>query len=67
MEVIIYTKAGCPMCMALKKMLDNKHIEYTTNSNIDEMISMGFSSLPMLSVDGVLMTFKEAANWVKEK
>ena len=67
MEVIIYTKTGCPMCTALKKMLDDKHIEYTTNSNIDEMISMGFSSLPMLSVDGVIMTFKEAANWVKEK
>ena len=66
MDIIVYTKNGCPLCSALKNMLDSKKIEYTQNTNIDEMIALGFTSLPRLSVNGQIMTYKEAIEWLKE-
>ena len=47
--------------------LDEKNITYQTCSDMDVMIQKGFNSMPMLEIDGVVMNYLEAVNWVKGK
>jgi len=61
---ILYTN-NCPKCKILKQKLDQKNISYDVCEDIDEMISKGFKSMPMLEVDGKIMTFLNAVEWTK--
>jgi len=49
----------------LKKKLSSSGIEYTLVTDINEMKEKGFMSAPMLEVDGEIMDFKKAVEWVK--
>lgn len=62
-KIILYT-IGCPMCNVLKKKLDAKGVAYVENSSAKEMMALGISSLPVLSVDGELYDFRKAVEWV---
>lgn len=66
MEVILYS-TGCPKCSVIKKKLDAKDIEYTENNDVDAMVALGISQVPVLSVDGELLSFVEANQWVNER
>lgn len=57
---------GCPNCMGLKAELDKSNIEYIVCSDIDTMINMGLNELPVLEVNGKLMSNNEAIDWIKE-
>ena len=59
MDIILYT-THCPKCSVLEKKLAKKGLEYTENTSIDEMKELGFSTVPMLSVDGTVYTFEQA-------
>lgn len=63
MNIIFYT-TGCPKCHVLEKKLIAKNINYTKNTNENEMIEKGFLSAPMLEVDGEVMDFKAANDWI---
>ena len=63
--VVLYT-SHCPRCEILKKKLDKAGITYEIFDNVDEMIAMGFTTVPMLKVDDKIMNFKEAVKWIKE-
>ena len=63
MKIILHT-TGCPKCEVLKKKLKAKNIEYDENSNVEIMESLGIDQVPVLSVDGNLMSFAEANNWI---
>lgn len=63
--VVLYT-SHCPRCEVLKKKLDKAGITYEVFDNVDEMIAMGFTTVPMLKVDDKIMNFKEAVKWIKE-
>jgi glutaredoxin len=65
-KVILY-EHGCPNCLRLKKMLDNKHIEYEDITDISIMREKGFKEAPKLEVDGVVMGFLDAKKWVEEQ
>jgi glutaredoxin len=65
-KVILY-EHGCPRCKILKMKLDQKNIEYSTVNDIAVMQAKGFTEAPKLEVDGVIMGFKEAVDWVKEQ
>lgn len=65
-KVILY-EHGCPRCKVLKMKLDQAGIEYETVNNIEQMKEMGFNEAPKLEVDGVVMGFKEAVDWLKEQ
>ena len=65
--MIILYSTHCPRCNVLKSKLDEKHIEYTENNNVDEMIDLGIMSAPALKVDNTLMLFKEAIDWVNQQ
>ncbi len=64
MKVILYTN-DCPKCKILKIKLDEKNISYEIFDDMDEMLKRGFRSMPMLDVDGKVMTFLDAVEWTK--
>lgn len=65
-KVVLY-EHGCPRCKVLKMKLDQKGIVYDTVNDIEAMKAKGFNEAPKLEVDGVVMGFKEAVEWVKEQ
>ena len=45
--------------------LDKSGIEYETVNDIEVMKAKGFQEAPKLEVDGVVMGFRDAINWLK--
>ena len=66
MRVTLYT-THCPKCKVLEKKLNSKNINYNEVTDTNIMISKGFTSTPMLEVDGTIMDFSEANKWVNEQ
>lgn len=64
-NIILYS-TGCIACKTLKLMLDKAGITYTENNSVEEMLSLGFTQLPVLSVDGANMRYDAAKKWVQE-
>lgn len=62
--MIVLYSTGCPKCNVLKLKLNTAKIEYTECKDELVMIDLGISSVPVLSVDGVLYTFEQAVKWV---
>lgn len=65
-EIILY-EHGCPRCKVLKMKLDQKGIKYENVTDVEVMKSKGFQEAPKLEVDGVIMDFKTAVEWIKEQ
>lgn len=63
MLVILYT-THCPKCKVLEKKLAEKNIPYTEVIDTDLMLEMGFEETPMLEVNGKIMNFKVASDWI---
>lgn len=67
MQSIILYSTGCPRCDVLKDKLDTKAISYSVNNSVDEMTKLGISEVPVLSIDGQLLKFKEAVDWTNKQ
>lgn len=65
MKVILYS-TDCPLCRVLCKKLDTAGICYEKRCSVDEMISLGISHVPVLSVDGTFMDFHDANAWIEK-
>lgn len=63
MKVVFYT-IDCPKCRVLESKLKAKNVDFEECRDIGIMQSKGFENAPMLEVDGVAMSFGEAAKWV---
>ena len=63
MDIIFYS-TDCPKCKILKKKLDSKNLTYSLVDDVDVMLDLGLMSAPALSVDGKLMDFLDAINFV---
>lgn len=61
--MILYT-IGCPKCKVLEKKLQTKGIEFDICDDKELMIEKGFSEMPMLEVDGVVIAFKDAVDFI---
>lgn len=57
---------GCPKCIVLTKKLDSAGITYDVFDDVGKMIEMGMTTVPMLEVDGKIMNYKEAIDWIKK-
>ena len=66
MKVILYSN-GCPRCCILKQKLDAKSVIYEEENSVDKMIAMGINQVPVLSVDGELLAFGQANEWVNKQ
>lgn len=64
-EVVLYS-TGCPKCKILEKKLQSKGIYYTKNTSVEEMTALGFTNVPILSVNAQYLDFGEAVKWVNE-
>ena len=65
--ITIYTTATCPKCRILKKKLEDKNIPYVEFTDEEEMQRMGILAVPLMSVDGELMDFVKAIQYVNER
>ncbi|MBP5462730.1 MAG: hypothetical protein J6Y20_11510 [Lachnospiraceae bacterium] len=65
-NVVLYS-TGCPKCEILKKKLAEHGILYDENSSVEEMLTLGITQVPMLLVNGILMSFQEAVKWLNER
>lgn len=70
MEVVIYTKPGCPKCAILKKKLTQKGIEFTEIEDEKELIRIGrankITSAPILKVNNAVFNLSTANDWVND-
>lgn len=64
--IILYT-IHCPACNVLKKKLDSKGIEYEEITDKQVMLDKGFTSMPMLEIDGQVLDFNGAIRWITQK
>lgn len=46
--------------MVLKKKLEENGIKYTENNSVDEMLELGITHVPMLMMDGELLSYAQA-------
>ena len=67
MSKIIFYSTNCPKCKVLKSKLDSKNINYEICDDTNIMTEKGINSLPALEVDGEIMSFRFAVNWVNEQ
>lgn len=65
-NIILYS-TGCPRCDVLKDKLDAKSISYSINNSVEEMTELGISDVPVLSVNGQMLKFKVAVDWVNNQ
>lgn len=63
MKVTLYS-TNCPQCIQLEKKMNEKNIQYEKVNDISIMEQKGFLSAPMLEVDGVVMNYKKAFNYI---
>lgn len=66
MTVVLYS-TGCPKCNVLEKKLSSEGIKYEIVNDADLMINKGFTSTPMLEVEGEVLDFKKAVDWINNK
>lgn len=66
-ETVILYEHGCPRCKVLKSKLDLKGIKYENITDVEVMKAKGFQEAPKLEVNGVVMNFKEAVDWIGEQ
>lgn len=62
-HIILYT-THCPKCEILAKKLIEKGVEFEVVTDMDEMLRLGMRSAPSLRVDGELLGFGDAVEWV---
>ena len=64
MEVVLYTIC-CPACNVLESKLQSQGIDYVKNESEDAIRELGYDRAPLLSVDGKVMDFSEAIQFLK--
>ena len=65
--ITIYTQPGCGRCHVLKQKLGMKGIEYTESQDVNKMQELGLTALPVMEVDGEILTFEKAIKFVNER
>lgn len=64
MKPILYS-TNCPKCNTLKKKMEMSGIDFEVNTNQDDIKELGIASAPVLVVDGEVLDFVKAVNWVR--
>ena len=64
--VTVYS-TGCPRCVVLKEKLEDSGISFTEVNDMEEMKRKRIMSVPMMEVDGELLSFSEAVRWIDKQ
>lgn len=67
MRKVVFYSTHCPKCNVLQTKLNQKHIAYSECNDVGKMLDLGFSTAPVLEVDGVFMEFGDAVKWVNQQ
>ena len=65
MGIVLYS-TGCPKCKVLEAKLKAKGIGYAEINDVEVMQARNMMTLPYLEVDGNLINFTEAVQWVNK-
>lgn len=65
--MLMLYSTGCPKCRVLKKKLDEREMQYQENTSVEEMLSLGITSVPILCIDGQMMDFTSAVEWINNQ
>lgn len=65
MEIIFYS-TKCPKCRVLEMKMKQKNISYVENNDVDLMLSKGIKSAPYLDIDGDLLDFNNAIEYINK-
>lgn len=65
-KIILYS-TGCPKCRVLKNKLKSMGVQFEENESVEVMESMGIIEVPVLSVNGELLEFGKAIQWVNKQ
>ena len=63
-QMTLYT-SGCPNSRLLKQKLDDKKLNYNIVDDVDKMVELGFTRVPVLEVDGKYLDFNEALMYLQ--
>lgn len=63
MNVVLYS-THCPRCIVLEKKLQQKNIAYEEVNDVEVIRQKGYLTVPVLEVDGEMMDFKPATDWI---
>lgn len=68
MNIVLYT-IDCPNCLILEKKLEARKVKFLRVSDEETIRAKGFgdSSFPILDVNGVVMNYKTAIQWVNNQ
>ena len=58
-SAILYS-TDCPKCKVLRQKLDEAGFRYTENNSVEEMLALGITQVPVLSIDGEMYDFTQA-------
>jgi len=64
-KLVLYS-TGCPKCEVLKRKLAEKGLQYAECSSVDEMKGLEIMQVPMLDIDGALVDFRQAVDWINK-
>jgi len=63
----LYTN-HCPLCNTLKELLDEKKIQYEEVDDVQLMLSLGLTHMPMLEIEnGERLKYPQALKWVNQE
>lgn len=65
--VTLYSTKTCPKCRVLGIKMDSKGIQYEKNEDVEVMQKKGLLTVPWLEVDGKMMDFNEANEWINQQ
>jgi glutaredoxin len=61
--ITLYT-TGCPRCKVLESKLEAAGLTYGKVTDENVIIGMGFQTVPVMTIDGKVMSFSESINWI---
>ena len=67
MESVTLYSTHCPKCQVLEKKLAKKGINFTLCDDVDFMRKQGWNEAPILEVDGQIMKFHDAVEWINKR
>ena len=69
MGIRVYSKDNCPNCVKIKDILNNKGIQFEEIRDIDKAIIVGSAngirSLPILDIEGKILDFSKAKEYLE--
>lgn len=66
MDIMLYS-THCPQCEILEEKLQVKNIKYTEVNDVALMLNKGIKNVPVLEVNGEMMDFLKACEWIKKQ